>query len=68
MNFRKLVRYLRQESEKAVEVIQNLNRCHICNHVALGDDSALCLTCSERADRGEVYYDPDRGWREKRGP
>lgn len=40
-----------------------MNRCHICTNVAVHSDAALCLTCSAAADRGEVRYDPDSGWR-----
>lgn len=40
-----------------------MNRCHVCGGIAVHSDAALCLTCSDRADRGEVRYDPDSGWR-----
>jgi len=39
-----------------------MNRCHVCGGIAVHSDAALCLTCSAAADRGEVAYDPDRGW------
>lgn len=39
-----------------------MNRCHVCNAPAINADAALCLTCSERANRGEVWYDPHWGW------
>jgi hypothetical protein len=39
-----------------------MNRCHVCGDIAVHSDAALCLTCSGRADRGEIVYDPDRGW------
>ena len=39
-----------------------MNRCHVCASPAINADAALCLTCSAAADRGEVAYDPDRGW------
>ncbi|MDE2104724.1 MAG: hypothetical protein KGL39_46235 [Patescibacteria group bacterium] len=41
-----------------------MNRCHVCNAPAVNADDALCLTCSERAERGEVWYDPQWGWME----
>lgn len=40
-----------------------MNPCHVCGDVAVHSDAALCLTCSGRADRGEIVYDPDSGWR-----
>ncbi len=39
-----------------------MNRCHACTSPAIHADAALCLACSAAADRGEVAYDPDRGW------
>lgn len=39
-----------------------MNRCHVCASLAINADAALCLTCSGRADRGEVVYDPNIGW------
>lgn len=42
-----------------------MNRCHVCNGPAVNADAALCLTCIEKAERGDVFYDPDRGWRER---
>lgn len=40
-----------------------MNRCHVCGGVAVNADAALCLTCSGKADRGEVIYNPNTGWR-----
>lgn len=40
-----------------------MNCCHVCTNVAIHSDAALCLTHSAAADRGEVIYDPDLGWR-----
>lgn len=39
-----------------------MNRCQVCNGTAVHYDHALCLTCSDRVDTGEVRYHPDRGW------
>lgn len=39
-----------------------MNPCHVCGDVAVHSDAALCLTCSGRADRGELWYDPQWGW------
>lgn len=45
-----------------------MNRCHVCRAPALNPDAALCISCSAAADRGEVVYGPDTGWRVRTGP
>lgn len=39
-----------------------MNRCQICDDLAVNTNVTLCLTCWESAERGKVIYDPQAGW------
>jgi hypothetical protein len=47
---------------------RQMSRCHVCGSIAINGDAALCLTCSADADRGEVRYDPEKGWQRTPNP
>ena len=61
-------KHLRRMQAPASTSDDGMNCCHICSSPALNPDAALCVSCSAAADRGEVVYGPDTGWRARTGP